>query len=83
MYKPLGNKVIVKPIKPEEVTKDGIILNPDSSKKTVSKGVVLEVGKEVKSVKKGQVILFPSFNYEEIEEEVWSIEESNLLAYEL
>ena len=82
-YKPLGNRVIVEPIKPEERTKGGIILS-EQEKKTVLKGTVLEVSEEVKSVKKGEVVLFSSYNYEEIEEKVFSVEESNLLAvYEM
>jgi len=41
--RPLGDRVVVKPLEAEEVTKGGIIL-PDSAKEKQQKGKVLAVG---------------------------------------
>jgi len=43
MIKPLGDRVVVKPIATEEVTKSGIVL-PDTAKEKPQKGEVMAVG---------------------------------------
>ncbi len=42
-YQPLGDRVIVEPQSPEQVTKSGIVL-PESSKEKPQSGTVLAVG---------------------------------------
>lgn len=43
MLRPLGDRIVVKPAKEEEVTKGGIVL-PDTAKKRPREGQVLAVG---------------------------------------
>ncbi len=43
MIKPLSDRVVVKPIETEEVTKSGIVL-PDTAKEKPQKGEVMAVG---------------------------------------
>lgn len=55
--KPLGNRVIAQRIKPEEVTKNGLIL-PDSAKEKQNRAIVMAVG-EGSRTKDGETILVP------------------------
>lgn len=43
MIRPLGDRVVVKPLENEEVTKSGIVL-PDSAKEKPQQGEVVSVG---------------------------------------
>lgn len=43
MLKPLGDRVLVEPVSPEEVTKSGIVL-PDSAKEKPAEGKVVALG---------------------------------------
>ncbi|MCL6648784.1 MAG: co-chaperone GroES [Chloroflexi bacterium] len=43
MLKPLGDRVVVTPLKQEEVTKSGIVL-PDTAKEKPQEGTVVAVG---------------------------------------
>ena len=43
MLKPLGDRVVVEPLKQEDVTESGIVL-PDNAKEKPMKGTVLAVG---------------------------------------
>ncbi|PIU24504.1 co-chaperone GroES [Candidatus Berkelbacteria bacterium CG08_land_8_20_14_0_20_39_8] len=72
MLKPLGNKILIEPLKAEEVTKAGIII-PDSAKEERSEGKVVAIGsglvegKEYKfSVKVGDKVLYGKYSGEEV-----------------
>ena len=67
--RPLGDKIVLKPVKSEETTASGIVL-PDSAKEKPQEGIVVAVGpgreidnvKEVMEVKEGDRILFSRYS---------------------
>ncbi len=72
--KPLGDKILVKRLEAEEVTKGGIVL-PDSAKEKPKEGKVIEVGpgrvtddgsRSTMQLKKDDRILFTSYAGTEI-----------------
>ena len=72
--KPLGERVLVEPLKEEEVNKGGIII-PDSAKEKPQEGKVVAVGtgkidengKKVPfNVKVGDVVLMPKYGGTEV-----------------
>lgn len=67
--KPLGKRVLIKPVKEEEKTKGGIFI-PDTAKEKKKQGLVMETGtvedKEF-PVKKGDMILYTGYSSEELE----------------
>ena len=72
--KPLGDRVLVEPLKQEEVNKGGIII-PDTAKEKPQEGVVIAVGtgkvdengKKVPfNVKKGDTVLMPKYGGTEV-----------------
>ncbi len=68
--KPVGERVLLKPILEEEKTKGGIYI-PESARENNKKGKVIEVGedKEGKSLplKKDMIVLYSGYSNEEIE----------------
>jgi chaperonin GroES len=90
-YKPLGDRVIVKPQEPEQKTKSGIVL-PDSAQEKPQSGEVIEVGpgrinddgKAIPlSVKKGDIVIFSKYGGTEIKvdgEDYLIVRESDILA---
>ncbi len=67
--KPIGKRVLIKPVKEEEKTKGGIFI-PETAKEKKKQGIVAEVGTvEDKDfpVKKGDVILYAGYSSEELE----------------
>ena len=88
--KPLGQRILVKPLSTEEKTKSGIYL-PESAKEKPEEGEVLAVGEgkyiEGKlvplAVKKGDKILFSKYSPDEIKVEgkdLLMIKEEDILA---
>ena len=73
MIQPLGDRVLVKPLAAEEVTKSGIII-PDTVKEAPAQGEVIALGngklKEGKrhefSVKKGDKVLYSKYAGDEV-----------------
>ncbi|MDF7800979.1 co-chaperone GroES [Pontiellaceae bacterium B1224] len=72
--KPLGERVLVEPVKEEEAIKGGIII-PDSAKEKPQEGKVIAVGtgkldengKVVPfNVKKGDIVLMPKYGGTEV-----------------
>lgn len=58
---PTGQKLIVRPIKSEEVTmEDSGIIIPGVAQADLSRGEVIAVSSEVKEYKVGDVVLYPS-----------------------
>ncbi len=68
--KPVGERVLIKPIKEEEKTKSGIYI-PESAREGKKKGEVIAVGtdKDGKELplKKGDIILYGGYSSEEFE----------------
>jgi len=89
--KPLGDRVLVKRLEQEEVTKGGIII-PDSAKEKPMKGEVVAVGpgklgddgKHMKMhVEKGNLVLFNKYAGTEIkldDEDLLVMREDDILA---
>lgn len=85
--KPLGDRVIVKPLKEEEVTKGGIVLPDTAEKEKKEQGEVIAIGggEKVKKLglKKGDQVLFGKYSGEDIkigEEEYKVLKEEDVLA---
>jgi len=67
--KPIGKRVLIKPVKEEEKTAGGIYI-PETAKEKKKQGIVVELGTlEEKEfpVKKGDVILYTGYSSEELE----------------
>ncbi len=89
--KPLADRLVVKPIEREEVTKGGIFL-PDTAKEKPQEGKVLAVGpgrlsedgkRIVMDVKVGDIVIYSKYGgteYKIEEEEVIILRESDILA---
>ncbi|MFW6019238.1 MAG: co-chaperone GroES [Bacteroidales bacterium] len=69
-FKPLGNRVLAKPVSAEDKTTGGIII-PDTAKEKPQKAEVVAVGKGTEghemTVKPGDVIVYGKFAGTEIE----------------
>ncbi|MBE0415206.1 MAG: co-chaperone GroES [Dehalococcoidia bacterium] len=89
--KPLGDRVVVKPLTKEEVTKGGIIL-PDTAKEKPQRGEIIAVGpgrldedgkRIAMEVKKGDKVLYAKYAGTEVkedDEELLILRESDILA---
>ena len=88
---PLADRLVVKPIEQEEVTKGGIVL-PDTAKEKPQEGKVMAVGKGRLSedgkriamdVKVGDIVIYAKYGGTEIkieDEELVILRESDILA---
>ena len=88
---PLADRVVVKPIEREEVTKGGIVL-PDTAKEKPQEGEVLAVGpgrlsedgkRMAIDLKVGDIVIYAKYGGSEIkieEEELVILRESDILA---
>jgi chaperonin GroES len=89
--RPLGDRVVVKPLDREEVTKSGIVL-PDTAKEKPQQGEVLAVGpgrildsgeRVQPDVKAGERVLFAKYSGTEFKhetDELLILRESDILA---
>jgi chaperonin GroES len=89
--RPLADKVLIKRLEAESVTKGGIVL-PDSAKEKPRRGKVISVGdgklldngkRSDIQVKKGDIVLFTSYGGTEIKvdgEELLIMDESDIMA---
>ena len=89
--KPLADRLVVKPIEREEVTKGGIVL-PDTVKEKPQEGKVLAVGpgrlsedgkRIAMDVKVGDIVIYSKYGgteYKIEDEEVIILRESDILA---
>jgi chaperonin GroES len=89
--KPLADRILVKPLEPEEKTKGGIII-PDNAKEKPQKGEVVAVGpgkiadngqKIVMELKKGDKVLYGKYSGTEVTvdgQELLIVRESDVLA---
>ena len=88
---PLGDRIVVRPIKQEEVTKGGIIL-PDTAKERPQEGEVIAVGsgkltddgkRLAMEVKKGDKVMYAKYagtEFKHDNEELLILRESDVLA---
>ena len=88
---PLGDRVVVKPIPKEEVTKSGIVL-PDTVKEKPQEGKIIAVGpgkltddgkRIAMDVKVGDIVIYAKYggtDIKENEEELIILRESDILA---
>jgi chaperonin GroES len=88
---PLGDRVVIKPIEKEEVTKGGIVL-PDTVKEKPQEGKVVAVGpgrlsedgkRIVMEAKTGDIVIYAKYAGMEIkldDEELIILRESDILA---
>jgi chaperonin GroES len=89
--RPLGDRVVVKPLEREEVTKSGIVL-PDTAKEKPQQGEVLAVGpgrildtgeRVTPDVKQGERVLFAKYSGTEFKldlDDLLILRESDILA---
>jgi chaperonin GroES len=89
--KPLGDRVVIKPLEQEEVTPSGIVL-PETAKEKPQKGEILSVGPGARDedgkriamdVKAGDKVLFAKYAGTEIKidsEKLLILRESDILA---
>lgn len=89
--KPIGDRIVVKPLEAEEVTKGGIIL-PDSAKEKPQKGKVVAIGagrildngtRVPVEVKEGDTIIYSKYGGTEVKfdgEEYLIVNERDILA---
>ena len=89
--KPLADRLVVKPIEREEVTKGGIVL-PDTAKEKPQEGKVIAVGpgrlsedgkRIAMDVKVGDIVVYSKYGgteYKIEDEEVIILRESDILA---
>ena len=92
MLKPLGDRVILKVVEKEEVTKGGILLPDTASKEKPQEGKVIEVGsgkvldngqKVALEVQKGDIVIFSKYAGSEVKvdgEEYLILSERDILA---
>jgi chaperonin GroES len=88
---PLADRLVVKPIEKEEITKSGIVL-PDTAKEKPQEGEVLAVGpgrmsedgkRIAMDVKIGDIVIYAKYGGTEIkveDEELMILRESDILA---
>lgn len=69
--KPLGDRILVKPLQNEEITKSGIVLPESAEKEQKEQGEVVAVGAGDKikklGLKPGQTVVFGKYGGDEIE----------------
>ena len=69
--RPIGERVLIKPIKKEEKTKSGILLSSKSSNtdtKNQAEVVALGKGEKLEGIKVGDKVIFNKFSGNEIED---------------
>jgi len=69
--KPLGDRILVKPLRAEEVTKSGIVLPDTAEKEKKEQGEVVAIGEGEKikklNLKVGDKVLFGKYSGDEVE----------------
>ena len=89
--RPLGDRVVIRPLAREEVTKSGIVL-PDTAKEKPQEGTILSAGpgrilddgkRETMDVKKGDKVLYAKYAGTEFKvegEELLIVSQKDILA---
>ncbi|HEY4519636.1 MAG TPA: co-chaperone GroES [Candidatus Paceibacterota bacterium] len=91
-FRPLGDRVLVKPEEAKDKKSPGGIIIPDTAKEKPEHGIVVAVGMGKRSenntlipmsVKVGDRVMFSKYGYDEVkinDEEYYVVSESNILA---
>ena len=66
--RPLGERVLIKQTKQEEVTKSGIVLPDTVSKEKPIIGEVTAVGKSIKEIKVGEKVIYEKYAGTEVKD---------------
>lgn len=82
--RPLGKRVLVKPVEEKEESASGLII-PDSAKGHVNYfvGQILDIGQEVSRVKTGDRVAYLKYGYDEVKVEgnvLRIVDEASLIA---
>ena len=82
---PLGDRVLVEPLRVDEKSPSGIIIPDTAAKEKPKQGTVIAVGEleEVTNVKVGDTVLFSDYGFDEVTvdgEDYYIIQSKNLLA---
>ena len=64
---PLSDNILIEPIKEEDKTESGIILQKTTEEERPRQGKVISVGRDIKEIKKGDVILLLKYGPSEVE----------------
>jgi chaperonin GroES len=83
-YKPIKDKVLIKPMKAEEKTASGIII-PEMAQEKPNRGTVTSIGSTVISLQEGDIVLYGKFGGSEIKldnESYLIIKEEDILLIE-
>ena len=81
--RPLGERVLIKQTKQEEVTKSGIVLPDTVSKEKPIIGEVSAIGESIKEIKVGDKVIYEKYAGTEVkdnDETYLLLEEKNVLA---
>ena len=81
--RPLGERVLIKQTKQEEVTKSGIVLSDTVSKEKPIIGEVSAIGESIKEIKVGDKVIYEKYAGTEVkdnDETYLLLEEKNVLA---
>ena len=81
--RPLGERVLIKQTKQEEVTKSGIVLPDTVSKEKPIIGEVTAIGESIKEIKVGDKVIYEKYAGTEVkdnDETYLLLEEKNVLA---
>ena len=69
--KPLGDRVLIKPVKEEEVTKSGIVIPDTADKEKKAEGEIIAIGEgdKVKALKLtvGDTVMYGKYGGDEVE----------------
>lgn len=77
--KPLGNRVLLEPIKESSTDSSGLVRPEDSKKKEILRGKIVGVGSFVDfELNVGQEVLFSPYHYEEIRKDLFVIEDKDI-----
>ena len=81
--RPLGERVLIKQTKQEEVTKSGIVLSDTVSKEKPIIGEVSAIGESIKEIKVGDKVIYEKYAGTEVKDNDVTyllLEEKNVLA---
>lgn len=69
MITPLKDFVLIKELKPENITASGIVIPDQVDQEPPTQGTVIETGWDVKEIKKNDVVMFRRYGFEEVQVE--------------
>lgn len=78
-YIPRGKKVIVRPLGQKEED-NSTIIRPDEFKKEIPTGTIIAIGKDVTSLKVNDTIYFSPYHFEELEKDLFIMDDIDVWA---